>query len=404
MRFKKFISVSLIITIVCASLYIPRVSGKTLGDLESELKNKENELSSNKEQQKLTEDEMKGITSNLISIQATINQIQTDTKNIEADIVNLNNDIALKNEEIKRIMNYVQVSSGDSVYLDYMMGAQDFTDFIYRSAVSEQLAKYNTELIDSYNKAIETNNKRKVELANKRSELANKQVLLQSEYEKLGSRMSEYDDMEISITDEVKSLQELVKIYKDRGCTSDQDISTCGKAQLPSTTAFYRPLVSGYLTSWFGWRGCSDSRVSCYHSGLDFSTSNKNNTPVYAIGSGMVASLTFKSSCGGNMVFIHHKTRNGTTYTSVYMHLYKINVSKGDLVTKDTVIGIMGGGSTTPWDRCSTGAHTHLGIATGLYGIDYTSGSLKSHYVDPASIVNVPGSLYESFSDRLTAF
>ena len=104
------------------------------------------------------------------------------------------------------------------------------------------------------------------------------------------------------------------------------------------------------------------------------------------------------------MVFVHHKLSNGQTYTSVYMHLYQINVSVGQTVTKDTVIGIMGGGPTTPWDYCSTGAHSHLGLATGLFGIDYGWDYLKSHYINPANVINFPKSLYTPFYDRYTAF
>ena len=54
-------------------------------------------------------------------------------------------------------------------------------------------------------------------------------------------------------------------------------------------------------------------------------------------------------------------TINGVNYTSVYMHLRKLYVSKGDVVSKDTQIGLMGGNpSTEYWDSCSTGQHLHL--------------------------------------------
>lgn len=380
------------------------VFAKTLGELEQELTNKKNELSNNQAQQQLTSEEMTSINNTLASIQQNINQIQIDTTNLENEISTLEQEIILKNEEIKRIINYFQISSGDSAYLDYIMGAEDFTDFIYRSAVSEQLTKYNDELINSYKANIELNNSKKEELANKKVELANQQSSMRVQYEKLGQNLANYTEEEMIITNEVESLQELVQIYKNKGCKSNEDIATCGRKTLPEGTAFYRPLVTGYVTSWFGARNCSDPRVSCGHNGIDFSTYNKNNVPVYSIGTGMVAAITYRSSCGGNMVFVHHKLTNGSTYTSVYMHLYKINVSKGQTVTKDTIIGIMGGGSTTPWDYCSTGPHSHLGIATGLYGIDYTGSSLKSHYINPRMVINTPGYLYTPFYDRYTAF
>lgn len=399
----KYIS-CFIVMFLSMFIFVLDIDAKTLGELEYELSNKKNELSNNQAQQKLTEDEMKTINNNLAIIQKNINQIQIDTTNLENEITALEEEIIVKKEEINKIISYFQISSGDSAYLDYVMGAQDFTDFIYRSSVTEQLTKYNDDLIASFNATIDENNAKKEELANKKVELSNQQKEMHIAYEKLGTSLASYSEQEMIITNEVESLQEMVKIYKNKGCKSNEDIATCGRKTLPEGTAFYRPLVTGYVTSWFGGRDCSDPRVSCGHNGIDFSTYNKTNVPVYSIGTGMVAAITYKSSCGGNMVFVHHKLTNGNTYTSVYMHLYKINVSKGDTVTKDTVIGIMGGGSTTPWDYCSTGPHSHLGIATGLYGIDYSGSSLRSRYINPRSVINTPGSLYTPFYDRFTAF
>ena len=401
---KKCMSCLFIFTILFVNLVIPKVQAKTLGELEKELADKKQELTDNKNKQKLTESEMATINNNIAAIQNSIKQIQVETTELEQEIENLNQEIIQKEQEIKDIISYFQISSGESAYLEYIMGAEDFTDFIYRSAVSEQMTNYNDTLIDSYNASIDQNNQKKEELANKKVELGQKQVAMRQEYQKLGEDLHTYGEEEMIITDEVKSLQEMVQIYKNKGCKSNEDIQTCGKALLPSTTAFYRQLASGYVTSWYGGRDCSDSRVSCGHYGIDLSTYSKNDVPVYAIGTGLVAALTYKSSCGGNMVWVHHKLTNGQTYTSVYMHLAQINVSKGQTVTKDTIVGIMGGGSTTPWDYCSTGPHSHLGLATGLYGIDYDGGSLKSHYINPATIINFPKSLYTPFNDRYTAF
>jgi len=401
--FSKSIGLLCVSALVFVSLTIPKVNSQTLGELEAELRNKKNELSENKAKQNLTEQEMNAINNNLKTIQNNINQIQIDTTNLEKEIIDLNQEIIKKQEEIKSVISYFQISSGESAYLEYVMGAEDFTDFIYRSAVTEQMTSYNDQLIDEYNNTIEANEAKKAELAEKKVELSNQQVSMKNEYKKLGENLNTYGEEEMIITDEVKSLQEMVQIYKDKGCKSNEDISTCGKSLLPSTTAFYRQLASGYVTSWYGGRDCSDPRVSCGHYGIYLSTGG-SNVPVYSIGTGMVAAITYRSSCGGNMVFVHHKLTNGQTYTSVYMHLYQINVSKGQTVTKDSVIGIMGGGSTTPWDYCSTGPHSHLGLATGLYGIDYDGSSLRSHYINPASIINFPNSLYTPFYDRYTAF
>ena len=402
-KVSKLINLVCIFSLVFLSLGITRVNAKTVGQLEKELEDKQKELEDNQNKKALTEQEMRDIKSNLKVIQNNISQIQTETAELEKEIVELNKEIDKKQEEIKKIISYFQISSGESAYLEYVMGAEDFTDFIYRSAVTEQMTSYNNSLIDDYNATIKANEDKKAELAQKKEELKEQQSAMKAEYKKLDKQLSVYTSDEMVITDAVRSLKETIQVYKDKGCKTDDDIETCGKNILPATTAFYRQLQSGYVTSWYGYRDCSDSRVSCGHNGIDLSTGGEN-IPVYSIGTGVVAMIPERSSCGGNMVFVHHKLTNGNTYTSVYMHLYTINVSVGQTVTKDTVIGIMGGGWTTPWDYCSTGAHSHLGLATGLFGVDYGWDYLRSHYIDPSDMINFPNSLYTPFYDRYTAF
>lgn len=401
--FYKFLSFICVFSLFFIGVGYFNVNAQTLGELEQELADKKKELSDNQAKQNMTEQEMKQVKENLKSIQNNIAQIQNDTIKLQEEIVKLNDEIVIKQEEIKNIISYFQISNGESAYLEYVMGASDFTDFIYRNAVTEQMTNYNDELINEYNATIEANELKKEELAQKKKELSSEQEAMKAEYKKLDNQLSVYTSDEMVITDAVRSLQETIQMYKDKGCKSSDDINTCGKNVLPSTTAFYRQLQSGYVTSWYGGRDCSDPRVSCGHYGIDLSTGGEN-IPVYAIGTGVVAVIPERSSCGGNMVFVHHKLTNGNTYTSVYMHLYQINVSVGQTVTKDTVIGIMGGGWTTPWDYCSTGAHSHLGLATGLFGIDYGWDYLHDHYFDPSSMINFPGSLYTPFYDRYTAF
>lgn len=401
--FYRYISFVFVFFLFFSCFNVFSVSAKTLGELEQELENKKNEFTENQNKKSLTKQEMDEIQNNLKVIQNTISQIQVDTANLEKEIVELNKEIDKKQEEIKSVISYFQIASGESAYLEYVMGSEDFTDFIYRSAVTEQMTNYNNQLIGEYNDIIAQNEAKKQELAQKKVELKEQQDNMKTEYDKLKGQLEVYTSDEMIITDAVKSLQEQVQMYKDKGCKTDDDISACGKNVLPATTAFYRQLQSGYVTSWFGGRDCSDPRVSCGHYGIDLSTSG-DNVPVYSIGTGVVAVIPERSNCGGNMVFVHHKLTNGNTYTSVYMHLYQINVSVGQTVTKDTVIGIMGGGWNTPWDSCSTGAHSHLGLAWGLFGPDYGWDELHAHYFDPSDMINFPDGLYVPFYDRYTAF
>lgn len=404
---KRILSILLICTILIPSLIIPEnVKAETLGDIKRKLAQLEKELQENTNQKQLTEAQINEAYQNIDNINANINQINADKVRILEEIEQLNENIVHKDKEIKEIINFVQVSNGESAYLEYAFGAKDFTDFIYRVAIAEQLTNYNEQLINDYNQMIEDNKKKQIELKNKETSLKQEQVKLQKELEKLGDQLKQIEGIGADKKEQIRLQKEAINLYENQlGCKDDEDIATCGRSVLPPGTAFYRPLMSGYVTSNYGNRCVQlPSGWDCSgHNGLDFSTSG-SNVPVYGVGTGIVVGITERSSCGGNMVYVNHII-NGQTYTSVTAHLRRINVSMGQRVTKDTIIGIMGGDpSIEYWDGCSTGAHAHISIATGLYLTDYFNwNQFAASLFDPRAVINAPV-VGGYFKDRITKY
>lgn len=406
------LSLGIFSVMVFASFFDTKANAQTFGELKQELADEQRKLSENKQQQNLTEEQMEKVNSKIATIQENIKKTYRDIDNLTAEIETLNNNIKEKEKQIKEIINFSQISNGDSAYLEYIFNAEDFTDFIYRSAIAEQLADYNDKLIASFNQDIENNKKKQEEIKEKRVSLTNQQKQLEEQYNSLGNDLNKFLDVEMDIKDQIEYLKDLIALYSDLGCSDDEDVQSCmnNKNILPKNTKFYRPLEKGFVTSEY-----STNRVgtfSGFHSGIDTSVSPNTNVKVYASGTGVVSGIIYKSSCGGTYVIVHHKMTNGDKYTTMYMHLAKVLVNKGDVVTKETVIGIMGGGHNantpsnyTPWDRCTTGAHNHFTIATGLYGVDYSSwSSFMSHTFDPRNIVNFPSGRYNWWNDRITAY
>lgn len=112
----------------------------------------------------------------------------------------------------------------------------------------------------------------------------------------------------------------------------------------------FRPLPESYgLSSRFGNRRDPFTGRSAFHSGLDFRA--PSGASVSALGAGKV---TFAGRKGGygNAVEITHV--NGLM--SRYAHLSKIKVKKGQHVTPETIIGLVGSTGR------STGPHLHLEV------------------------------------------
>ena len=403
--FKKIRYVFLILILLVINFSIPEersAQAKTLRDLKEELATYEAELEQSETQQKLTEQQIANKRSNIDSINAEIQSIQKEMVDLTAEIEQLNVEIVEKEEEIKEIMNYYQLSNSDSAYLEYVFEAADFTDFIYRMAIAEQLSKYNDELVEEYHSTIEQNENKKKDLDAKTVSLNEKQKQLQSELESLGSQLGEILDENVSIEDDIKSVKKLINTYENvYKCGLDEDINSCGKGKLPAGTAFYRPVKSGKVSANYGtyypWG------KPMMHYGMDISQTG-HGAPVYSMADGRVSYITYKASCGGNMVYIHHNV-NGVKYTTGYFHLSSVNVSVGDTVTTNTVIGGVGGNKNIEtWDSCSTGTHLHIQFAYGNIpaGLGFYTKFNAKHF-NPRDVVNFP-SEGSWFSDRVTKY
>ena len=105
-----------------------------------------------------------------------------------------------------------------------------------------------------------------------------------------------------------------------------------------------------YITSPFGYRINPVSGVRALHAGVDYGTNDKN-IPTYGIDNGVVVKTGFQKSLG-NYVYVNYPKLN---HGALYQHLDSIKVSKGEKVTKDTIIGITGATGEV------TGIHLHFG-------------------------------------------
>lgn len=390
---KKFNSILLILILLICTFFVEPNSAdaKTLRDLKEEYEKTKQEFNNNQEQEKLTQEEIKKINNNIVLIQQNIEKGQQEIIVLNNEIADLEEKMDIKDKEIKRILNFLQVSEGENVYLEYAFGARNFTDFIYRMAVTEQLSKYNDSLIKEYNGMIETNKKKQEDIRTKEKQMQQQQADMKVQISKLQGNLSNLYEDYIDLSSSLEIQETIISMYeKDYKCKLDEDLDECARNALPSDTAFWRPTTFGSITSEYGMRLHPTQNVWKLHAGVDIGVPSW--TPVYSIAAGTVAALTIRASCGGNMIFVIHRVK-GQYYTSVYMHLSSINVNVGDVVTKDTIIGYSGGDpAITYWDTCTTGGHLHLTALYGRVGTDYYAfdNGYYASLIDPRQIINFP--------------
>ncbi len=130
-----------------------------------------------------------------------------------------------------------------------------------------------------------------------------------------------------------------------------------GGKKLPNvgdTNIWAWPTISPYIiTSPFG------PRWGSFHDGIDIAC--VYNSPIYAANNGTVFRISYDHR-GGNQVIINHN--NG--YYTVYAHLARINVKKGQVVQRGQKIATMGNTGHHPLTGRRVGTHLHFEIVVGV--------------------------------------
>ena len=389
--------VLIVISILLLTIFsIDRVDAKSLQDLYNELAKKQAQYDESKNKANLTQQQINSLNNEISSISASIEQTRKDIKQAEADIEDSKDKIEKKKIETDGLIQFLQVSNGGNIYLEYLFDAENYTDFIYRYEVVKQLTNYNSELIDDLEQLI-------LDLQQKEKDLANKQIKLENDRKELTKKVSslttnltnyraEGVDIKVDIDNLKTSIASYEITFKQFGCSRDTDVDAC--TGTINAYGWKFPLSYGCVTSEYtGYNARTDWSGGGGHHAIDLDCVSEG-TKVYAAANGTVSRVAFFGSCGGNTVYISHIV-NGKRYTSQYMHLLRVadGIKVGKTVTDNTVIGYVGGYSTSishgGYDYCTTGTHLHFGIAEGNNAYDF-----NSHSINPRELFAFPKLVY----------
>jgi murein DD-endopeptidase MepM/ murein hydrolase activator NlpD len=125
------------------------------------------------------------------------------------------------------------------------------------------------------------------------------------------------------------------------------------KAELIEAIPSIQPIKNQDLTrmaSGYGYRTDPFTKKRRFHYGMDFSA--RKGTPIYATGNGVVKRADNRSSGYGKHIRIDHSFG----YISLYAHLSKYNVRRGQRVKRGDIIGYVGNTGR------SVGPHLHYEI------------------------------------------
>lgn len=407
-KFNKIISITMLLATIFTTVTFPinvkaaQKEAKTLGELKQQLADLKYQKSQNDANKQQTQSQINANKQAIANANKQITEAESQISEAEEKIEDSNQKIEDIKETTKNSLRFLQQMKSQNSYLAFISEANSMTEMIMRIKAVEQLNDYNQKKFKELERLIKENEQLKVDLKRKQNELSAKIVNYNKVIENLYGSLENYDQFALDIDTQIKTMQASVNSYINL-CKSSKK-SYLGDAELlsdctdiPYNAGWLKPLNSGRVTSPWGYRTdpVTGAKYS-FHNGIDIG-GNTEGTQVLAAAAGVVSGIVSRYWCGGNMVYVN-VTVGGKNYTTWYYHLLTVNVKVGQVVTQNTIIGTVGGYSTSSshggYDQCTTGAHLHFGVETGHY-----SYVVQSNIITPPGFSNTVGYRFNSRTD-----
>lgn len=290
-------------------------------------------------------------------------------KEVEIEIVTgeLNDAIAVEENQYAAMKKRIKFlyEKGDMLYLEIMLSAGSFSDFLTKSDYIESLEKYDRAKLDEYTAVREYTELCKATLEAEKAVLDEAKAAQESEEAALSELMaeknSELDNYSRQIAQKESQISDLEAELVEQTAIIEQLEAAILAEQKAIAAANGMVLIydggkftwpaPSYLaiTDEFGWRTDPFTQVSSYHSGIDLGA--PYGSPILSAYDGVVVAAAWNSSMG-NYIMINH----GDGLYTIYMHASKLLVSTDDIVIRGEQIANVGSTGR------STGNHLHFGV------------------------------------------
>ena len=254
---------------------------------------------------------------------------------------------------------------GESSYWSILFASEDFADLLDNFMMVEEFIAYDNNLMNEILALQEQIKADKEDLETAKAEQEAAKAKEETAKAQLKEQEAEVDALIEEISGQEDLLEQQEAQLKAAANAMDAEIKRLEKemaaqiSNVPSESGFLWPLPSSWntLSSLFGSRIHPITGKPNNHTGIDIPASK--NTNIYAAKSGVVTTATYNSSYG-NYVVVSHS--DGTS--TLYAHMNKRAVSKGETVSQGQVIGYVG---TT---GSSTGNHLHFEVRVNGNRVD----------------------------------
>ena len=362
------LSILLLIQITFASVF-----AATTADLNS-AKDKLNAATKSK---KAITAEKETVLNEIEDLEDEISAYQKEIEELNSKITKMEKNIKEKNTEIETLQKEYDekkqlleerlvaiYEQGRITFLDVLLASDNIWDYISMSSKVQQLTDADNEQMDKVEAQRTEVESAKKELEQQKEELASSKKAVQDKQTQIKVAKANKEAKVANLTEEQKKLQTQINNYNKEIQKIEEELAKSANDYNNSYTGKFAGTLSwplsksspGYkwITSYYGGRVAPVAGATSDHRAIDIGVAT--GTPVLSAGNGIVISTGYNSA-RGYFIIIKHADN---LYT-LYQHLSKILVSKGQTVSTGTRIAKSG--ST----GIGSGPHLHFEVRTSPY-------------------------------------
>ncbi|MCF0126743.1 MAG: peptidoglycan DD-metalloendopeptidase family protein [Clostridia bacterium] len=309
-------------------------------------------------------DKISGYESEILELQTKISNLNNQINEKKIRLKEAEDNYDYQQEMLNKRLVAIQ-EAGETSYLDFLLSSNGIVDFISNYYLITELAKSDTQLLESIEQQKVEITKQKEDLESNKNEVVTAKASVESVQTQLKSTKSEKDKQVAQLSASEKELQSQIDELRSANISIDAKIQAeirkatnnnknGGNVDIssPSAAGFIYPLPTAYSRITTG----INYSTGQYHGAVDFGCSGINGQPIYAVADGTVMISERLNGSYGNYILIYHN--NGLF--SLYAHGQdgSRTVSAGQTVKRGQQI--MRVGSTGN----STGPHLHFEVRT----------------------------------------
>ncbi len=286
--------------------------------------------------------------------QALLEQLEVLVGEKTIELENSQQEQADQYDRMKERVRYMAEHDNVS-QLSILLASESFADFLNRWEIVRQISVRDEQLFEDLKAIRDKVSTEKAELEQTQQEAIDTKAQMDANMAELESQRKAKADQQAKVqsqknatsqayADMIETEEDLMEEYKKAAAKlAAQSTYVGGTFQWPL------PAANNVITCKYGMRTHPVTKKYKLHTGIDLRCSTGTN--VYAANAGTVTTSGY-SSAWGNYIIISH----GGGVTTLYAHLSKRLVSKGETVKRGKVIGRSGN------TGYSTGPHLHFEI------------------------------------------